>query len=213
MEDIILIGGGGHCKSVVDTLLRQGQYNIVGIVDQEENLGKNVSGFPIQYCDNDLEELYHKGIRSAFISLGGIGASNLRKKLFTKAKEIGFMFPNIIDPSAIVAASAIIEDGVFIGKNVVVNVDAKIGSMAIINTKAVVEHDCLIGEFSFVSIGVNLSGNVTIGANTQIGTGANVIQGISIGENSIIGAGSVVVKDIRANTQAVGVPCREIKKC
>lgn len=46
----------------------------------------------------------------------------------------------------------------------------------------------------------------------SIGSSATILCGITIGENSIIGAGAVVTKDIPANSLAVGVPARVIKK-
>lgn len=212
MEDILLIGGGGHCKSVIDCIHSAGKYRIAAILDSKENKGKNICGYPISHTDDDLEDLHKIGINNAFITVGTTGKFQLRKHLYQKAKAFGFEFPVICDQSAIVSKNAIIEEGVFIGKNSVINTDAIINRMAIINTGAIIEHDCLIDEFAFISIGVKISGNVKIGYETFIGAGATIVQGISIAEHCLIGAGSVVVKNIEAHSKAFGVPCREMSK-
>ncbi|HQB08035.1 MAG TPA: acetyltransferase, partial [Rectinema sp.] len=39
MKDIILIGGGGHCRSVIDVIELGNEFRIIGIIDKEENIG------------------------------------------------------------------------------------------------------------------------------------------------------------------------------
>ena len=157
-----------------------------------------------------MEQLYDKGIRNAFICIGSIGNCLIRKKIYEKAKIIGYYFPTICDASATISQFASIGEGVFIGKRCVINSDVSVGNMAILNTGSIIEHDCKIGDYAFISIGVNLSGGVVVGNETHIGTGANVIQGIHIGSNSIIGAGSVVTKNISSHKKAYGIPCKEV---
>lgn len=210
MEEILLIGAGGHCKSVIDSILSLNIYKINGILDFKEKLGTSICGYPINYTDEDLEHLYEKGLRSAFICVGSIGDCLVRKKLYIRAKAIGYQFPTIFDASANISRFASLGEGVFVGKHCVINSDAIIGNMAILNTGSIVEHDCQIGDYAFISVGVNLSGGVIIGNETHIGTGANVIQGIHIGSNSIIGAGSVVTKNISSHKKAYGIPCKEV---
>lgn len=210
MERIVLIGGGGHCKSVIDVIIQQGKYEIAAIVDRLEDCGKMVCGYQIAWIDDDLPTLFADGHHLAAITVGGIGDFSLREKLFRMAKGIGFQFPPLIDPSAVVSRFAQIGEGVFIGKNCVVNAEASIGNMAIINTAAVVEHDCMIGEYAFLAPSVTLSGGVTIGEHTHIGTGANVIQNLNIGNHSLIGAGSVVTHSLGNCIKAYGNPCREV---
>lgn len=41
MEDIILLGAGGHAHSVVESIEQSGKYNIIGFLDTEENHGKH----------------------------------------------------------------------------------------------------------------------------------------------------------------------------
>lgn len=211
MEEIILLGGGGHCKSVIDAILGANAYRIAGIIDIKEKLGTKVAGIEIIGTDEELNYYFHQGIKKAFITLGSIGNPKLRQKLYKSAKEIGYLFPCIIDRTAIISQSAVLGEGTFVGKGAIINSEAVIGSQCIINTGVIIEHDCKIGDFCHIAPGSTLSGGVTVGDAVHIGTNSTVIQNINIWENSIIGAGSVVVSDIASNVLAYGNPCREVQ--
>lgn len=208
MEKVVLLGGGGHCISVIDAVIRQNKYKIWGITDLPSIIGKEVEGYKIMASDDELEDVFNSGVRNAFITLGSVGDSSLRRKLYFIAKKIGFNIINIIDPSAIIANSAIISEGTFVGKGSIVNAGSVIDRMVIVNSGAIIEHNCQIGAFVHLAPGCVLSGNVNIGADTHIGTGASIIQGITIGEQTVIGAGSVVVSSIGSRVTAYGNPCK-----
>ncbi|WP_026894335.1 acetyltransferase [Clostridiisalibacter paucivorans] len=209
---ILLIGGGGHCKSVLDSLLELNEYAEIGIVDKKENLGKSVMGVPVVGCDDDLPALFRDGYRYAFVTIGSIGNPTLRIKLFNLLSEIDYEIPFIVDDSAKVSKHAIIEQGVFVGKQSIINAGALIQKGAIINSGSIVEHDCQIGTFSHIAPGAVLGGEVVVGEKSHVGSNATVKQQIHIGSNSIIGMGSVVLHDIDSNTIAYGNPCKEVKK-
>ncbi|MGV8155245.1 MAG: acetyltransferase [Alkaliphilus sp.] len=211
-KKILLIGGGGHCKSVVDSLLQANQYSEIGIIDKKENIGILTLSIPVIACDDDLPELYEEGYRHAFITVGSIGNTKLRIKLFEMIDKIGFEIPSIIDDTAIVSKHARIKKGVFVGKNAVINAGTSIGEGTIINTSSTIEHDCKIEEFVHIAPGTVLCGEVQIGANTHIGARSVVKQQIKIGANTIIGMGSMVVQDLKENIIAYGNPCKEVKQ-
>lgn len=211
-KKILLIGGGGHCKSVLDSILELNEYEEIGIVDKKENIGKSVMGIPVVGCDDDLRFLFNEEYKYAFVTVGSVGNPSLRIKLFNLLSEIGYEIPVIIDDSAKVSKYAKIKKGVFIGKQCLVNADALIQRGAIINSGSIVEHECKIGAFSHIAPGVVLGGEVVIGENSHIGSNATIKQQVQIGENAIIGMGSIVLQNINSNTMAYGNPCREVKK-
>ena len=206
---LLLIGGGGHCGSVLDCALSTGFFQAIGIVDYDQTV--SVLGIETIGCDDDLPRLKREGWTDSFISVGSIGVTTIRRKLFQMAKDIGFSMPSIIDPSAIIARGTDIGEGTFVGKRTVINTGARIGACAIINTGAVIEHDCIIGAYTHISPGATLCGQVSIGNDSHIGAGSVIRQGIKVGNNTIIGAGSVVVKDIGDNVKAYGNPCRVVE--
>ena len=212
MDNIVMIGGGGHCKSVIDAALRSKQFGKIFITDVNLKPGDNIFGCEVVGGDDMLPKLLSEGTKYAFITVGFVKPSGLRSKLFFMAKDIGFAFPNIIDPSAVVSEHATLGSGIFVAKNAVINAGAKVGDNVIINTSAVVDHDSVVGDFAHVAVGTKVCGEAKIGANTLVGAGATVLQGVKIGNDAIIGAGSVVLKDIGASCTAVGAPARILRR-
>ena len=204
---LVLVGGGGHCKSVLSSIDRSKYADIV-IVDSEENVGKDVDGVSIAGTDDDLTKLHDEGYSEAFITVGSVSSNPARRRIYESLQKIGFSFPSVIDSSAVIADSAVIEEGVFVGKKAVINAGSRIGKFSIINTGAIADHDCIVGSFVHLSPGVVLSGTVTVGDNTHVGTGTCVKQCAKIGENTTVGMGSVVITDIPSNCVAYGVPCK-----
>ena len=210
MKDIILIGGGGHCKSVIDTVRELHEYNISGILDLKKKLGTRIDGIEIIGADEELGYYYKQGIEYVFITLGSIGDTELRYSIYQKALALGYKFPVIIDNTAIVSKNTRIGQGTFVGKGAIINSGTSIGTNCIINSGVIVDHDCNVGDFCHIASGSTLSGGIIVGNHTHIGTNSTVIQNIKVGSNSVIGAGSVVVKDIGNCTKAYGNPCREV---
>lgn len=201
MEDIVLIGGGGHALSVADSIIKGKNYAIVGYTDVAD------AHIYLQYLGTDdiLESVFEKGVANAAITVGYLGKSNLRDRLYDMTKKVGFRLPKIIDPSAVVSNSADIGEGVFVGKNAVINAGVKIEKMCIINTGAIIEHNNRIGEYSHIAVGATLCGDVCVGKHTLVGANSTIIQEVNIGMNTIIGAGSIVIGDVSDNSRIVGV--------
>lgn len=210
MKELILIGGGGHCRSVIDSLNQLDQYKIVGIIDQKDAVGSKVSGVPVIGSDKEVETFFKKGIHNAFVCIGSIASPKARIRVVQQLKAIGFYFPVIIDKTAIVSQSAEIGEGTFVGKGAIINTGTKIGAQCIINTGVIVDHDCTIGGFTHLAPGTTLSGGVKLAERVHVGTNSTVIQGVTVGADTLIGAGSVVVKSIVEAKKAYGNPCREV---
>lgn len=204
---ILLVGGGGHCQSVLDSLLTIHSTEEIGIVDIDDH---SVCGAPWVGTDQDLPQLFRKGWRRAVVTLGSVGDSSKRMTVFKKLREIGFVLPSIVDASAVVSRYAMIGQGVFVGKKACVNAAAFVGDGAILNSGSIVEHDAVLGQFVHISPGAVLCGAVQVGDFTHVGANATVIQGVRIGSSVMVGAGSVVLRDIASYAVAYGNPCREV---
>ena len=210
-KKLLLLGGGGHCKSVLGSVMQRGEYNEIGIVDIARHVGKTILGVSVIGCDEDLPDLKQAGFIHAFITLGSIGNPQARIKLFSYIQALGFEIPNIIDRAAAVSEDACLGSGIFVGKHAVINAGTNIGNGAIINTSSTIEHDCVIGDFVHLASGAVLCGEVHVGTNTHIGANSTVRQQIRIGSGSLIGMGSVVLRDVSDHVLAYGNPCKEIK--
>lgn len=194
MEKIVILGRGGHARSVADTIVRQGVYEIAGYVVNDEDSQEDE--YPVIGCDSDLQKIFDKGIRYVVLGIGFLGKGNVREELYQRLKRIGYVLPVITDPTATVSANCEIDEGSFIGKGAIINANARVGRCCIINTGAIIEHDCIVGDFTHIAVGGVLCGNVTVGANTLVGANATVLQGRSIGDHVIVGAGECIRKNI-----------------
>lgn len=196
MEKIIVLGMGGHAESLVDAIESQQLYEVAGYVVNENNVSETIKKYPVIGKDEDLQKIFHSGIKNAAVGVGYLGKSDVRERLWAILKEIGYHLPVICDTSAVLAKDVKFAEGSFIGKGAIINTNVSIGKMCIINTGAIVEHDCHVDDFSHISVGTVLCGGVTVGKAAFVGANATVIQGISIGNRSIVGAGMVVRKNV-----------------
>jgi sugar O-acyltransferase (sialic acid O-acetyltransferase NeuD family) len=187
-EKIILIGGGGHCHSVIDVIEQENNYEIIGIVDTKENIGKKVLSYDIIACDDDLETIFET-CQNALITVGQIESNKIRVKIYNKLKQIGFNLPVIISPLAYVSKYASLEEGTVIMHHVLINANVKIGKNCIVNTKALIEHDCIIEDNCHISTASVLNGGVIVKENSFFGSNATSKQGIEI--EGFIKAGSL----------------------
>lgn len=210
MKKIVLVGGGGHCKVIIDIINSCKQYEIVGVTDNNK-IGEKLLDVPIIGDDSILAGMYQEGITHAFVCVGGLNNMELRDKIYLKLKEIGFKIPTLIHKEAIVSSYAKIHEGTCIMAGAVVNAEAIIGENCIINTSSVIEHDCLIGKNTHISPKACILGGSIIGCNCHVGAGSSVIQGIHVGNSVVIGAGAVVINDLMDNVTAVGIPAKIIK--
>tara|TARA_B100000795_G_scaffold67253_1_gene46172 strand:+ start:1461 stop:2039 length:579 start_codon:yes stop_codon:yes gene_type:complete len=191
VRNIILIGGGGHCKSVIDVIEQEGIFNIAGIVDKPELLGFDVLGYPVIGNDSDLTDLVSK-YQYAFITVGQIKSSSPRKELFQLVKKIGFILPTVISSRAYVSIHAEIGDGTVVMHNALINAGSSIGDNCIINSKALIEHDSKISNHCHISTNAIINGGVTIEDECFIGSGAITNNSIIVKKNSFIKAGSIL---------------------
>ncbi|MEA4828309.1 MAG: acetyltransferase [Clostridium sp.] len=210
MKKIVLVGGGGHCKVIIDIIKSTNEYEIVGVTDNNK-IGEKLLDVPIIGNDDMLPELFKSGVKNAFVSLGALNNIEVRDKIYNKLKNVGFNIPKLIHNKAVVSPYTEIHDGTCIMAGAIVNAGSVINENCIINTSSVIEHDCIIGRNTHVSPRSCIAGGCSIGENSHIGAGCCIIQGINIGSNVVIGAGAVVLKDIKDHVTAVGIPAKIIK--
>ena len=191
MKNIILIGGGGHCKSVIDVIEQEKKYKISGIVDKPEFLGTKILEYEVIGSDKDLEFLAKK-IKYALITVGHIKSAKLRIKLFKLAKKAGFILPSITSPLSYVSKHSKIGEGTVIMHHAIINANTFVGHNCIVNSGALVEHDCLILNHCHISTNATINGGVKIGSKCFIGSNVTIKDNIQIKENSFIKAGTLI---------------------
>ena len=193
MKNLILVGGGGHCKSVIDVAESAG-YTILGILDRPEEVGKRVLGYGVIGTDDEMARYADKA--EFIVTVGQIKSPNLRIKLHQMVAEAGCRLATIVASTAHVSPYASIGEGTVIMHQAVVNADAHIGKGCIINTFADIEHDAVIGDYCHVSTGAMVNGECKVGERCFVGSQSVLANCITIGDDIIVGAGSFVRKSI-----------------
>ncbi len=209
-KNIILIGGGGHCKSCIEVLNSIGKYNIEGILDLPKEMGKDISGIKVIGNDGDYLRFHEKGC-SFLITVGQIKNAEIRKGIYDKLKSIDAKIETVIASTAYVSEEAQIAEGTIVMHQVFINAGVKIGANNILNTASLLEHDVTIGSHNHISTNAVINGDVKLGNENFIGSNAVINNGISIADNCIIGAGAVVNKSIETKGVFVGNPAKKIK--
>lgn len=208
MDSIVLVGFGGHAKSVIDCIERENKYRVIGFTEIKKM--EPYHGYAYLGSDEKLEMIHKHGVKFAFVCLGYMGNSDVRDRLYERLKSIGFTLPVICDPTAIISGDAVVEEGVFIGKRAIVNVGSFIGKMGIINTGAIIEHENHIGEYTHIAVNATLCGGVRVGSRCLVGANATIIQGVKIGSGCTIGAGSVVLRDVADKERIYGIAKKQV---
>ena len=198
-DAIIIYGGGGHGKALIDLLRLLGSYPIAGVVDDRMAPGELVLDVPVLGGAAVLTELKARGVTLAVNAVGGIGNIAVRVKVFEQLREAGFTCPALVHPRAFVEASARLAQGVQVFPHAYVGSAANIGYGVIVNTGAIVSHDCQVGDYANLSPGAILAGEVTIGRAALVGMGVTVNLQVRVGERARLGNGATVKRDVPAN--------------
>src|SRR5680860_329520 len=202
MSRVVVIGGGGHAKVVVAVLKKLG-FVVAGYTDPRDRGPLLRAAF----LGNDevLEDLIRKDPSClAVLGTGKLDTSPSRMDLQRAVRSLGYRFPTIRSPQAIVNEEVELGPGTVVFDGAVVNSGTTVGGWSILNTSSTVEHDCVIGENVHVAPGATVSGGVRVGDNCMIGAGATLIHGITVGADCLVGAGSTVVDDLPGPGAYVG---------
>lgn len=198
---VVIYGGGGLSKMIIETVRVLGAYQIVGVIDDNMKKGTDVIGSPVIGGADILPKLKKDGICQAVNSVGGIGNYKVRLDIFHMLAKVGFVCPAIVHPTAHIDPSARLDAGVLVLAQSYVSGNAVVGMGTLINNSVVVSHDCVLGVCTNLSPGALIAGDVIIGDFTQLGMNATVNIGVKIGKECLIGNGATIKKDIPPGTR------------
>lgn len=206
-KKVVILGAGGHAKSIADIVLKSND-EVIGFLD--DNLEKGtiiIESKNIQVIGR-IEEVTKIEKDEDIFFIIGIGKNNIRENI---ANKYNLKYYTAIHPTSVIAEDVNIGEGTAIMANTVINVSSNVGKHCIVNTGTIVEHDNTIEDYVHLSPNVTLSGTVKVGKCTHLGTGTKVKNNITITSDVTVGVGGVVVKDINEKGTYVGVPVRKEK--
>ena len=192
MKPLLLIGCGGHARSLIDLVETTHQWHIHGLVGLPEQVGSEVLGYSVVGTDAQLPALREQ-CGSAVLAMGQLPDPKPRQRLATLLDKYCFHIPSLISPNAHISRHSLIGNGTVVGHGAIVNAAAKVGDHCILNTNAVIEHDAWIGDHCHISTGALINGNVSVGHGSFVGSGAMLREGLDIPSGSVISAGKRVM--------------------
>lgn len=198
--NLIIYGGGGHGKMLIELVQALGIYKIIGIIDDGLKPGDDVLGIRVLGNANILPDLRSEGVKMALNAVGGIGDIRVRIEVFKKLADAGFVCPAVVHPSATVEPSVSLSPGIQIFARAYIGSQAKIKYGAIVNTGAIVSHDCFLDEYAIISPGAILAGEVHVGKGSLVGMAVTVNLRAEIGEGARIGNGATVKGNVPPET-------------
>ena len=192
MNEIIIIGCGGHAKSIIDLIESSNEWKIIGLISKENEIKNSLLGYKVFDTDKNLEKISKK-YPNAVIGVGQVGLPLKRTKIVNKLKNYNFKLPIIKSKFSFLSKHISIGEGTTLGHGAIVNSNVEIGKYCIINSSSLIEHDSKIGDFCHISTGVIINGNVEIGSGSFIGSGTIIRENIKLPPNTIISAGKRIM--------------------
>ena len=192
MRPLLLLGCGGHARSLIDLVETEGQWRIHGLVGLPEQVGTNVMGYPVIGTDADLGSL-RGTCQSAVLAIGQLPDAAPRQRLATLLNGLSFHCPVLISPHSVVSQHAQLGAGTVVGHGAIVNAGAVVGSHCTLNTRALIEHDVQLGDHCHVSTGALVNGGAQLGPGCFIGSGAMLREGLQLPAGTVISAGKRVM--------------------
>ena len=188
----------------------------------EDCTKENPEWKPLGYIDDNPEALL--GLKSDYPLLGsitdwqpqkdelyvcGIAAPQVKRRIISNLKSKGAVFTAVIHPTAIMAPTADIGEGVVLCPYSAVNDNAIIGDFVLVNMHSSVTHDAKVGAYSTLSYYCGINGKVTLGEEVFLGSHALIVPGVTVGDRAFLCAGSVVLGDIAPGIKVIGNPAKE----
>lgn len=185
MKKLLIIGAGGHGRSVAEAVLATGSHEIVGFVDDGAAKLARVWQFPVLGTTADLST-WRAQADSAIVAIGNNAA---REALCNRLLQAGFELATIIHPRAIVSPRASIGAGSAIMAGAIVGTEATLGCGVIVNSGAVVDHHAQVHDYGHLGVNACMAGGSVLGRSAWLQAGAALGYGVKIEDGTVIGPG------------------------
>lgn len=179
MEKLLLVGAGGFGRVVLEHAI---QTYDCAFLDDGPEIGTFVDDVPVIGKTADMELLFPE----YKLLLVTIGNNALREKLYKEAESIGYMFPNVIHPSAYISPHALIGTGCVILNNAVVQNNARIGNGTILNPGVEAHHDSSIGNYCLIYTNSVIRSLTSVGDRVRVGSTATIATSMTIPDDTVI---------------------------
>jgi acetyltransferase EpsM len=204
---VLVWGAGGHGKVIVDALMAGGEWEVAGILDEDEKKrGTEVLGVKVFSLGSGVAETA-RGLDCGRIAIA-IGDNYTRFEKLQQARRAGLTPVNVVHPSAHVSRFVKMGEGVTILAGATINPGTTIEDNVCVNTSASVDHDNYLERSCHIFPNATLTGGVRIAEFAYVGSGAVIAPNLSVEKYSYVGAGAVVLANVAEGTMVFGVPAK-----
>lgn len=198
-HDVLIIGGRGGAKMVIEAIKSTNYLGIKGIIDDKLDIGGEIMGIPVLGGDKELEKLMNEGYQNVVLSFSSLHNLQSREKKYQELKKKNFQFPNIVHAKATVEPSVIMGEGNIVLANAMVGSEVELGNINYVNTGAMICHESTTGANNHFAPNSVIAGRVRVGSNNLIGMCVTTYFEIEIGDNNIINNGFNLIKNLKDN--------------
>ncbi len=206
---LTLVGGGAFGRELInwaaDAASAGSAAPLTGFIDKS---AQALDSFPYQLTYRGTIEDYTPTEGERLVV--AIADPEAKQRVVQLLRARGATFASVIHPTAVIAKSARLGEGVVICPLSLVSADAQVGDFSAINAMSSVGHDVKLGAFSTLSAHVDLTGRVEVGECCFFGTGAKVLPGVRIGERSKIGAGTLIMRHVKPESVMYTPPAKKL---
>ena len=175
-QKLLIVGAGGHGRSVAEAAQLSAHFEVVGFVDDGAVVGSNILGVPVLGTTENLDS-YRDYAHHAIVAIGN---NALRESLMRKLRLAGFEWANVIHPRSTVSPSASIGEGSAVMAGAVIGTEATIGVGAIVNCGAVVDHHAHVHDYGHLGVNACMAGGAVLGRSAWMQAGSSLGYGVVV---------------------------------
>ena len=190
MKCLLIVGAGGHGRSVAEAALAAGNFDTIGFVDDAAEKVQQVWDYPVWGTMDDLAR-YRAYADAAIVALGN---NALRAKLCEQLQAAGFELATIIHPRAIVSPRAEIGPGTAIMAGAIIGTEACLGTGVIVNSGAIVDHHAQVHDYGHLGVNACMAGGAVLGRGAWIQAGSALGYGVKVEKNTVLMPGTALPK-------------------
>lgn len=188
MQRLLVIGAGGHGRSVAEAVLLGGVYQLTAFLD--DGAGRPHSVWDVPVWGTTAELAACRGRVDAVVV--AIGRNDLRQDLHTRVRAAGLALATVVHPSAVVSPRAVLGEGCTLMAGAIVGTQAQLGEGVIVNCGAVVDHDCRVEAFGHLGVKAGMAGGSVLGAGAWMQAGSSLGYGVTVPAGVVLRPGESV---------------------
>lgn len=192
---LLVVGAGGHGRSVAEAAELSGQFEVVGFLDDALPAGKSVLNVAV--LGPMVSMGHHRA--AADQTIVAIGNNAVRETLMQQLASAGFVLATVIHPRAIVSSSAVLSEGSAVMAGAIVGTEAHLGMGSIVNCGAVVDHHAIVEDFGHLGVNASMAGGTVLGRGAWMQAGSVLGYGAMVDAWRVLGSGEAVNKSINRN--------------